>query len=77
MTTLTASQVRLGPHFNRVAYQGEVLHITRRGGESVYVVSDGDWQMLQQAKRARADALRAASRRVGERHRDTMERLAQ
>lgn len=77
MTTLTASQVRLGPHFNRVAYQGDVLHITHRGGESVYVVSQNDWELIQEAKQMRATAVRAASQRVGERHYDTMRQLAQ
>lgn len=77
MTTLTASEARLGPHFNRVAYQGDVVRVVRRDGESVYVISHNDWELLQEAKQVRAAAVQAASQRVGERHQDTMRKLAQ
>ncbi len=78
MTTLTASETRIpAEHFNRVAYQNEVLEVRHRTGPSVFVVSESDWKLLEAYKKQREEAVRAASKRVGVTHHETMRKLAQ
>ena len=48
MTSLKASKTRIPPDaFNRVAYQRERVRIERRGGRPVFLVSEGDIELLE------------------------------
>lgn len=48
MTTLSASEARIPTKaFNSVLYKGERIKITRRGGETVVLVSEEDLALLE------------------------------
>ena len=77
MTTLSASKVRLGEHFNRVVYNNELVKISHRNGNCVYVVSPSDWEILQAAKQQAYDKMvNEATERAFERHGEGLRRLA-
>ena len=77
MTTIKASDVRLGEHFNKVVYNNELLEISHRNGHSVYVVSLSDWELLQAAKQQAYDKMvNDATERAFERHGEGLRRLA-
>jgi len=49
MTTLTASQTRIPAIvFNRVAHEQERVRIDRRGGKSVFLISEEDFALLEE-----------------------------
>ncbi len=53
MKTLKASETRIPPDaFNRVAYRGERVRVDRRGGKSVYLVSEEDLELLSRLEDA-------------------------
>jgi PHD/YefM family antitoxin component YafN of YafNO toxin-antitoxin module len=48
MTTLKASETRIpSTAFNRVVYKGERVRIERRGGDTVFIVSEEDMALLE------------------------------
>jgi hypothetical protein len=48
MAKLRASQTRIPPDaFSRVAYQGKRIRIERRGGKPVHLISEEDFQLLE------------------------------
>lgn len=77
MTTIRASDVRLGEHFNKIVYHNEMVKISHRNGNCVYVVSLSDWELLQAAKQEAYDKMvNDAAERAFERHGEGLRRLA-
>jgi len=76
MTTLSASQARIPTDvFNRVAYSSEVVRVEHRSSKrSVYLISEADRDLLEQAKKRAA--FEESKERIRERRGEMLRRLA-
>ena len=75
MTTLQASDARIPTDvYMRVAYQNEAVRVERRSSPSIYLISEADRNLLQEAKRR--VLFEQAANRAADEYGDVLKRLA-